>query len=56
MKKVLCKPCALEISRKGRAVKPLHSKTAKITCSACGRRRFGIEYDVARKINTEAQE
>lgn len=46
MKKVMCVPCANGLRAEGKMVKMLPGKTAKITCEGCGRRRFGVEYDV----------
>ena len=46
MKKLLCKPCAKELEARGKTVKPAAMRCEKITCAECGRRRFGILYDV----------
>lgn len=46
MKQTLCKPCAIEIQQQGKIVKPAGGKCEKITCAICGRRRFGIIYEV----------
>jgi len=51
MKKNLCKPCAVEIAaRKDREVQQLPGRSEKITCDKCGRRRFGLPYEVKRKF------
>ena len=51
MKKTLCKPCAVEIAaRKDREVQQLPGRSEKITCDKCGRRRFGLPYEVKRKF------
>ena len=53
MKKVLCKPCAVEIAaRKDREVQQLPGRSEKITCDKCGRRRFGLPYEVKRVFFT----
>lgn len=46
MTKTLCKPCAVALAASGKTVKPIAHRCEKITCSACGRRRFGITYEV----------
>lgn len=46
MKKLLCKPCAKALEARGKTVKPAAMRCEKITCAECGRRRFGIQYDV----------
>lgn len=46
MKKLLCVPCANGLRAEGKSLKMLPGKTVKITCECCGRRRFGIAYDV----------
>ena len=46
MKKLLCKPCAKDLEAKGKTVKAAAMRCEKITCAACGRRRFGVLYDV----------
>lgn len=46
MKQTLCKPCAIEIQKQGKTVKPADGRCEKITCAKCGRRRFGITYEV----------
>lgn len=46
MKQTLCKPCAMELERRGKTVKPLETRAEKITCKACGRRRYGVRYEV----------
>lgn len=51
MKKNLCKPCAMETAaRRDREVKRLPGRSEKITCDKCGRRRFGMAYEVKRKF------
>lgn len=47
MKKTLCKPCAIALEEKGKTVKPAGGRCEKITCAECGRRRFGIAYEVS---------
>jgi hypothetical protein len=47
MKKVLCKPCAVDLAARGKTMKPAGGRCEKITCAECGRRRFGITYEVA---------
>jgi hypothetical protein len=46
MKKTLCKPCAIELSAK-RRVDRVGGRSEKITCDICGRRRYGITYEVS---------
>lgn len=56
MKKLLCKPCAVALAAKGKAVKQNGWRCEKITCSACDRRRFGVAYDVTGRIATTKKE
>ena len=49
MKMVLCVPCAEEMKAAGGSVKVLIGKSMKVTCEGCGRRRFGLAYDVQQK-------
>lgn len=42
----MCKPCAIALEEKGKTVKPAGGRCEKITCAECGRRRFGIAYEV----------
>ena len=49
MKKTLCKPCALGLSSTGVGVKPIGARHEKITCEECGRRRFGLPYEVTQE-------
>lgn len=46
MKKLLCKTCAVALEDRGKTVKPAGGRCEKITCAECGRRRFGVPYDV----------
>ena len=46
VKKLLCKPCAVALADRGKTVKLAAMRCEKITCAECGRRRFGIPYDV----------
>lgn len=46
MKKILCRPCAAELEQRGKTVKSVGGRSEKITCDACGRRRYGTEYEV----------
>lgn len=46
MKKALCKPCMLTLVAQGKTVKQAGGRSEKITCSECGRRRFGCAYEV----------
>ena len=36
----------VDLAAKGKTVKPVAQRCEKITCSECGRRRFGITYEV----------
>lgn len=47
MKKALCKPCAIAVADRGKTVKPAGGRCEKITCAECGRRRFGVTYEVS---------
>lgn len=47
MKMVLCVPCAAGLRAEGKVVKALTGKSMKISCEGCGRRRFGLAYDVS---------
>lgn len=55
MKKLLCVPCANGLRAEGKTVKMMPGKTAKITCEGCGRRRFGVAYDVASEPSRTAR-
>lgn len=58
MKKILCKPCAVSLADRGKTVKPAGGRCEKITCAECGRRRFGVAYEVtgrARRIKKETE-
>ena len=46
MKQLLCKPCAKALEAKGKTVKAAAMRCEKITSAECGRRRFGVQYDV----------
>lgn len=46
MKKELCKPCAVAMSKRGIKLTQATARTDKITCAECGRRRYGIAYEV----------
>ena len=46
VKKLLCKPCTVALADRGKTVKLAAMRCEKITCAECGRRRFGIPYDV----------
>lgn len=53
MKKNLCKLCAVATAtRRDREVKQLPDRAEKITCDKCGRRRFGLPYEVKRVFFT----
>ena len=45
----LCKPCAAGLAAGGKAVKQVASRCGKITCAQCGRRRYGVAYEVTNK-------
>lgn len=47
MKMMLCVPCAEGLKAVGGSVKMLIGKSMKVTCEGCGRRRFGMAYDVS---------
>ena len=56
MKKEMCVPCAVKLTET-KDVKKIAHRREKITCSGCGRRRYGAEYEVnnkpTKKSNTE---
>ena len=52
MKKELCKPYAVALSRRGTRLVALPGKSDKITCAQCGRRRYGLTYEVANTITS----
>lgn len=45
----LCKPCAMGLVAEGKSVKQIAGRCEKITCAKCGRRRYGVTYEVAEK-------
>ena len=49
MEMTLCKPCSLGMVADGKKVKQVAGRCEKITCAKCGRRRYGIKYDVTEK-------
>lgn len=49
MLKVMCKPCSLGEVAAGKKIKQVSGKFEKITCSVCGRRRFGATFEVTKK-------
>ena len=51
MKKKLCKPCAEALKKSGTSVKCLGGRSEKITCDECGKRRFGLPYDVPFRLD-----
>lgn len=48
MKCEMCVPCAIKLDET-KDVKKIAHRREKITCSECGRRRYGAEYEVSRK-------
>ena len=56
MKKLLCKPCAVAMEARGKTVKPAAMRCEKITCAECGRRRFGVLYDVTGRLSRRKKE
>ena len=54
MIKVLCRPCAEALKAAGKTVKTENGRCEKITCAECGRRRFGITYDVTGRKRRKA--
>ena len=53
VKMLLCVPCANGLRAEGKSLKMLTGKSMKITCEACGRRRFGVAYDVVDPAKTK---
>ena len=50
MNKHLCRPCTEELKRAGKTVIfQSGGVNNKITCTECGRRRFGATYQVGRR-------
>lgn len=47
MKRNLCVPCAAKLSEKREVQLIEHGRDNKITCDACGRRRYGNTYNVS---------
>ena len=56
MKKELCKLCAMKLSDLGKAVVHVYGRNEKITCSECGRRRYGCTYEVTGMARAKATE
>ncbi|MBQ9229059.1 MAG: hypothetical protein IJ168_09560 [Eubacterium sp.] len=48
MTKLLCVPCSIKLGET-KDVKLARHHRDKITCSECGRRRYGNEYEISRK-------
>ena len=46
MEKYLCKPCAVAMVSSGKKIKQVAGRCEKITCAQCGRRRYGVRYEV----------
>ena len=46
MEMTLCKPCAVAMEAEGKKMKTIPCRCEKITCGKCGRRRFGVKYEV----------
>ena len=53
MKMTLCKPCSLGLAAGGKSVKQVPGRCEKITCAQCGRRRYGVTYEVTGKNREE---
>lgn len=45
----LCKPCTVELTSNGATVKSAGGRAKKITCAKCGRRRFGVSYQITKE-------
>lgn len=56
MKKELCKPCAVDLADRGKTVKQIAARCDKITCAECGRRRFGVTYEVTGRARRKKKE
>jgi len=48
----LCKPCAVAMAQ-AHSLKRQSGKADKITCASCGRRRYGLTYEVTKKSRSE---
>lgn len=55
MKKLLCKPCALALASRGKTVEPAAGRSEKVTCAECGRRRYGITYEVTGRVRAKKE-
>ena len=53
MKREMCVPCAIKLAET-KDVKKIAHRREKITCSECGRRRYGAEYEVGKKADTKS--
>lgn len=53
MEMTLCKPCAMGMAASGKKIKQVAGRNKKITCANCGRRRYGVNYDVAGREERE---
>lgn len=49
----LCKPCAIAAETRGAEIQPLPGRCAKITCAMCGRRRYGLKYEIREDGKTD---
>ena len=56
MKMLLCKPCALGMSADNKKLKQESGRCEKITCEKCGRRRYGVAYEVTERAGTTKRE
>ena len=54
MKRLLCVPCAVKVAATKEVTK-IGNRKDKITCTECGRRRYGNEYEVVRKTVAKAK-
>ena len=54
MKREMCVPCAIKLAET-KDVKKIAHRREKITCSECGRRRYGAEYKVSQKAAKTAK-
>lgn len=55
MKMTLCKPCSLGLVADGKSVKQASGRCEKITCVQCGRRRYGVTYEVTSRKREETR-
>lgn len=56
MKMQLCRPCAMGMLADNKKLKQESGRSEKITCAKCGRRRFGVTYEITERANASRRE